>query len=106
MLRQSTGKSLHTFSTSFTVILRPTVAELNDSVCRLDRFYGFFDQYSVTFCHMPEVASDVLTGSFVRQIVLHGGVIFDDPRLDRSTQNLYKCNFTHLSLQLLARSTW
>ena len=74
----STWKMQQTFCMSLMSILRRTVAELFD-----DSYIGLtcLMAYSVTFCCLPEVASDVMSGRFVRQIIVANAVKFGYSKL-------------------------
>ena len=43
--------------------------------------------YSVTFCRLPEVAGEVISGSFVRQVAFDNDATFSHPLLRRSRHN-------------------
>ena len=46
-----------------------------------------FMEYSKAFCHLPEVASDVLLGTFVSLIVSDNDIKFGKAGLNRSREN-------------------
>ena len=54
---------------------------------RPDPFCTLFVQYLITFCSRTEAASDVISGLFVRPVVLNTRVNFNDPSLNRSRES-------------------
>ena len=60
--------------------------------CQIIRLFGWPDpfysllQCLIAFCSRPEAASDVMSGRFVRPIVLDKCVKFCDPCLNRSRE--------------------
>ena len=66
--------------------LAKTVADIFDSLATELVLRTTFVHYLIAFCSRPEATGDVISGKYMRPVVLDNHVKFGDPRLNRSRE--------------------